>query len=94
MGIAKFLVDDKAVSQDAQPAPSEKLLDKSADGRMATDAARLKRQNLLRGKRKNRLDTNRPSHGKTYPGFARLPYGFLGDSSVSAKVLSCLSIKR
>ena len=32
---------------------------------MATEAARLKRKNLLGGKTQNRLDTNRPSHGRT-----------------------------
>jgi hypothetical protein len=33
---------------------------------MATEAARLKRQKPLIRKRKNRLDTNRPSHGRTW----------------------------
>ncbi len=39
---------------------------KSADGRMAAEADRFERKNLLAGKRKNHLDTNRPSHGRTW----------------------------
>src|SRR6266852_4804555 len=42
-----------------------KSLKKSPDGRMATEAARLKRKNLQQGgKRKTDLDTHRPSHGR------------------------------
>src|ERR1700722_17115284 len=37
----------------------------SADGRMATEAARLKGEKLPEGKSKTALDTNRPSHGRT-----------------------------
>jgi hypothetical protein len=52
--------------KDAQLAPSEKQsLTKSADGRMATEAARLK-QKTSDKKKKNQLDTNRPSHGRTW----------------------------
>jgi hypothetical protein len=53
--------------KDAQLAPSEKQsLTKSADGRMATEAARLK-QKTSDKKKKNQLDTSRPSHGRTWP---------------------------
>jgi hypothetical protein len=53
--------------KDAQLAPSEIIAQqKSADGRMATEAARLKRKKSLIRKRKNRLDTDRPSHGRTW----------------------------
>jgi hypothetical protein len=38
---------------------------RSADGRMATEAARLERKQIPGKKKKNRLDTNRPSHGRT-----------------------------
>jgi hypothetical protein len=52
--------------KDAQLAPSEKQsLTKSADGRMATEAARLK-QKTSDKKKKNQLDTSRPSHGRTW----------------------------
>src|SRR5258705_6132349 len=40
---------------------------KSADGRMATEAAQLKGKKPTGGKKKNRLDTNRTSHGRTWP---------------------------
>src|ERR1700674_3360445 len=41
-------------------------LRKSADGRMATEAAWLKsKKHLVR--KQNRLDTHRPSHGRTWP---------------------------
>jgi hypothetical protein len=57
--------------KDAQLAPSEKQsLTKSADGRMATEAARLK-QKTSDKKKKNQLDTNRPSHGRTWPIISR-----------------------
>src|SRR5258707_15780596 len=39
---------------------------RSADGRMATEAARLKGKKLPRGKKKHQPDTNRPSHGRTW----------------------------
>src|SRR5580700_10848972 len=40
---------------------------KSADGRMATEAARLERKKPTgRKQEKNRLDSIRPSHGRTY----------------------------
>src|SRR6266478_3591303 len=39
----------------------------SADGRMATDAARRELKGLTgRRKKKNRLDSHRPSHGRTW----------------------------
>jgi hypothetical protein len=38
---------------------------KSADGRMATVAARLKGKKLTGRKKKNRLDSHRPSHGRS-----------------------------
>src|SRR5216684_1465383 len=37
---------------------------KSADGRMATEAAWLEDKELTGRKKKNRLDTHRPSHGR------------------------------
>ena len=39
---------------------------KSADGRMATEAARLKGEKAPGRKKQNHLDTNRPSHGGTW----------------------------
>jgi hypothetical protein len=38
---------------------------KSADGRMATEAARLEQYKVTGRKRKNKLDSHRPSHGRT-----------------------------
>src|SRR5258706_15598336 len=40
---------------------------KSADERMVTEAAQLKGKKPTGGKRENRLDTNRPSHERTWP---------------------------
>src|ERR1700722_9556918 len=39
---------------------------KSADGRMATEAAWLKGEKAPGRKKQNQLDTNRPSHGRTH----------------------------
>ncbi len=44
---------------------------KSADGRMATEAARLNGNRFTGGTKKNPLDTNRPSHGRSWPATAR-----------------------
>jgi hypothetical protein len=53
---------------------------------MATEAARLKPRKPLIRIRKNRLDTNRPSHGRTWQGAVSYPAAILAtdrDSDVS-----------
>jgi len=44
---------------------------------MATEAARLEDKELTGRKKKNRLDSHRPSHGRTYRDFGRKNIVFL-----------------
>src|SRR5258708_30838700 len=60
----------------------EQIALKSADGRMATEAARLKGKIPEREKKQTQLDSNRPSHGRTWPQRPRIPVDALVANSL------------